>query len=109
MRKGLPGLSHVDHVALTVPDLDSAGFPLIGGRLDYVDDRPVAAVVYGRRQHMISVYSWPAGGSTSSAPAASSLRGYHLVSWTSDGITYWAVSDLNAQELDTFVRAFIGR
>ncbi|MGH7618336.1 MAG: anti-sigma factor family protein [Gemmatimonadaceae bacterium] len=95
--------------APAVPDLDSAGFPLIGGRLDYIRDRPVAAVVYGRRQHMISVYSWPAGGSTSSAPVAGSLRGYHLVDWTADGITYWAVSDLGTQELDTFVRAFIGR
>ena len=90
-----------------VPDLDSAGFPLIGGRLDYVGGRPVAAVVYGRRQHMISVYSWPAAGAAADrVPAASDVRGYHLMTWTSEGLTYWAASDLNPQELAQFVRAF---
>jgi anti-sigma factor RsiW len=90
----------------SVPDLDSAGFPLIGGRLDYVDSRPVAAVVYGRRQHMISVYSWPASAAEARGPATSDARGYHLVTWTSAGLTYWAVSDLNRDELTTFVRLF---
>jgi len=93
--------------APAVPSLDSAGFPLIGGRLDYLDGRPVAALVYGRRQHMINVYSWPAASGPANSPAAAStLRGYHLVTWTEDGLTYWAVSDLNAPELQTFVNAF---
>jgi anti-sigma factor RsiW len=93
--------------APAVPNLDSAGFPLIGGRLDYLDGRAVAALVYGRRQHMINVYSWPSTSGPANSPAATStLRGYHLVAWTEDGLTYWAVSDLNAKELETFVNAF---
>ena len=90
----------------SVPNLDSAGFPLVGGRLDYVGERPVAALVYGRRQHMISVYSWPATAPGNRAPTERDDRGYHLVTWTEDGLTYWAVSDLNRDELREFVRVF---
>ena len=69
-------------------------------------DRPWRPSVYGRRQHMISVYSWPAApGSPTRPPVASDVRGYHLVEWTADGLTYWAVSDLSAPELATFVQA----
>jgi anti-sigma factor RsiW len=89
----------------SVPNLDSLGFPLLGGRLDYVNDRPVAVVVYGRREHKISVYSWPAGGAPAS-PTASDVRGYHMLTWTAEGLTYWAVSDLNRDELREFVREF---
>jgi len=88
----------------SVPNLDSAGFPLLGGRLDYVGGRTVAAVVYARRQHIINVYSWPAAGDDKAA--AQDIRGYHLASWRGDGLEYWAVSDLNRRELDDFVRAF---
>jgi anti-sigma factor RsiW len=96
--------------APSVPGLDSLGFPLVGGRIDYVGDRPVAALVYGRRQHMISVYSWPAEtGRGDHGPAASEARGYNLSTWTSGGLAYWAVSDLNRRELDEFVRAFNAR
>jgi anti-sigma factor RsiW len=96
--------------APAVPDLDSAGFPLLGGRLDYIGDRPVAAVVYGRREHKISVYSWPAeSGAGDRAPVESDVRGYHMMTWRSGGLTYWAVSDLNSKELDEFVRAFNAR
>ncbi len=93
----------------SVPNLDSAGFPLLGGRLDYVNDRPVAAVVYGRREHKISVYSWPAAGATGApaSPVSSDVRGYHMMTWSADGLTYWAVSDLNRDELRGFVRTFI--
>lgn len=90
----------------SVPNLDSAGFPLVGGRLDYVGGRPVAALVYGRRQHMISVYSWPATAPGNRAPAELDVRGYHLVTWTEGGLTDWAVSDLNPQELATFVQDY---
>jgi anti-sigma factor RsiW len=94
--------------APSVPDLDSIGFPLVGGRLDYVAERPVAALVYGRRQHLISVYSWPATAPGDRTPAEDDVRGYHLVTWTSGGLTYWAVSDLNRDELREFVRRFTG-
>ena len=92
----------------SVPNLDSAGFPLLGGRLDYVDNRPVAALVYGRREHKISVYSWPAANAASGAtsPVSTDVRGYHLMTWNAGGLTYWAVSDVNRDELRDFVRAF---
>jgi anti-sigma factor RsiW len=90
-----------------VPALDSAGFPLIGGRLDYLVGRAVATVVYSRRQHVINVYSWPEAG-PDLAESKSAAHGYHLVHWRSDGVEYWAVSDLNSAELAQFVGVFEG-
>lgn len=88
-----------------VPLLDSAGFILDGGRLDYVAGRPVAALVYSRRQHLINVFSWPdQGNDESDAPATA--QGYHLVGWRSGNVAFWAASDLNATELDKFVTLF---
>ncbi|HTE46824.1 MAG TPA: anti-sigma factor [Gemmatimonadaceae bacterium] len=89
-----------------VPSLDSAAFRLIGGRLDYIDGRSVAAVVYARRDHMINVYAWPTTSRTEETRSETTDRGYHLVHWRNDGIEYWAVSDLNRPELDQFVAAF---
>ena len=89
--------------APAVNDLASAGFPLLGGRLDYLGGRPVAALVYGRQKHFINVFVWPTG--TAAAPggtAPTALHGYNVVGWTSQGMTYWAVSDLNAAELGEF-------
>jgi anti-sigma factor RsiW len=90
-----------------VPNLDKAGFPLIGGRADYVRGRVVPVVVYGRRQHMINVYAWPSSSAGGSPPDDLSRNGYHFVTWRSGGIEYWAVSDLNAAELHTFVAMFV--
>jgi len=90
----------------SVPRLDSIGFPLLGGRVDYVAGRSVAAVVYGRRQHVINVFSWPASDATSLAPSASTEKGYHVVHWRNEGMEMWAVSDLNVGELQQFVAAF---
>ena len=91
-----------------VPNLDTAGFPLIGGRLDYVEGRAVAVVVYGHRQHVINVYSWPAG--PASAPRLEGIdeKGYHLVEWRNGDMELWAVSDLNRGELEQFVGLFRG-
>jgi anti-sigma factor RsiW len=86
-----------------VVDLVAAGFPLAGGRLEYVDGRPAAAVVYTRRQHTINLFVWPAPN----APApvdARTIRGFHLRHWIRGGMAFWAISDLNDQELDEFVR-----
>jgi len=84
-----------------VPVLDSAGFALVGGRLDYLLDRPLAAIVYRRRQHLINLFLWP--DSRPPTPAASeSARGYNLVHGVAGAFSYWAVSDLNAAELADF-------
>lgn len=90
-----------------VPSLDSAGFPLIGGRIDYVEGRTVPVTVYGRRQHLISVYAWPQTTSAHGTdPVESSKNGYNVIGWRSGGLTLEAVSDLNRKELEEFVRAF---
>jgi len=89
-----------------VPNLDSAGFPLIGGRLDYVEGRAVAVVVYGRRQHLINVYSWPERAANAAPVGAIDERGYHLLEWRNGDVEMWAVSDLNRAELQQFVGLF---
>jgi anti-sigma factor RsiW len=86
-----------------VKDLADQGYPLAGGRLDYVAGRPIAALVYGRRQHIINLLIWPAPSGTDRSPTVQSRQGYHLLRWTRDGMNYWAVSDLNEDELKEFV------
>jgi anti-sigma factor RsiW len=83
-----------------VVDTSPAGFVLAGGRLDYLDGRPVAAIVYRRRQHVINLFVWP--GSGGSAPVTETRDGYNMLHWTSGGMVHWAVSDLNAGELGQF-------
>jgi anti-sigma factor RsiW len=87
-----------------VADLGAVGFPLVGGRLDYIEGRPVAAVIYGRRQHTINLFVWPASDTPASTEGRS-IRGFHVRHWVRNGMSFWAVSDLNDQELDEFVRA----
>jgi len=89
-----------------VPDLAPQGYPLSGGRLDYLSDRPVAALVYGRRQHVINLFLWPAATDDERAVRPLSRQGFHVRTWRQSGMTYWAISDLNPQELDEFVRLF---
>lgn len=87
----------------TVPDLASQGFPLAGGRLDYVNNRPVAALVYRHGQHVINLYSWPSVSGTEPLKKYN-VQGYNIFSWTQGGMTYWAVSDMDAGELRQFVQ-----
>jgi anti-sigma factor RsiW len=87
-----------------VPDLADQGFPLVGGRLDYLDDRVVAALVYRRRQHVINLFVWPSAPGADAAARPGEWQGYHLAHWSAGGMTFWAVSDLNAQELHEFAR-----
>lgn len=89
-----------------VPDLSADGFALSGGRLDYLVDRPVAALVYRRRDHVINVFTWPADGDGERSVRSLHRQGFHVRSWQRAGLTYWAVSDLNGPELDEFVRLF---
>jgi anti-sigma factor RsiW len=86
-----------------VRDLSTKGFSLVGGRLDYLDNRPVAALVYKRRQHTINLFFWPSQASDS-GPRNLTIKGYNLVHGTESHMTYWAVSDLNPAELSEFVR-----
>lgn len=85
-----------------VPEPPTPDFSLVGGRLDYVGGRPVATLVYQRRQHIINVFEWPAAAGD--APCRPATRqGYHLIHWVRGGMAWWAVSDLNERELQEFV------
>jgi anti-sigma factor RsiW len=83
-----------------VRDLSSEGFALIGGRLDYLGGRTVAALVYQRHQHRINVFVWPAPASAKDERTLTK-NGFNMIAWTQDGMRMWAVSDLNAKELNT--------
>ncbi len=85
-----------------VYDFAGRGYPLLGGRLDYVGGRSVAVLVYGRRQHLINVFLWPSTSGPSGGPPAETRQGYHLLHWTMGDYTYWVVSDLGLPELQEF-------
>jgi anti-sigma factor RsiW len=88
----------------TVKDLASEGFPLAGGRLDYLNNRTTAALVYKRHQHNINLFVWPTALDTNEAMRTLTRQGYHVIHWATGGFAYWAISDLNEQELQEFVR-----
>jgi len=88
-----------------VVDLASSGFPLVGGRLDYVGGRPVAALVYQRQKHTINVFVSPEGDDPSSRDVVLTVRGFNVRHWIHDGMSFWAVSDLNSGELTEFTSA----
>lgn len=86
--------------APSVLDLSEHNFPLIGGRLDYLQDRPVTALVYGRRQHIINVFIWPDSNINLNIPPSSKTRnGFNLISFSTYGMQYYLISDLNMQEM----------
>jgi anti-sigma factor RsiW len=87
-----------------VKDFSSQGFPLIGGRLEYLNNRAVAALIYQRQKHYINLYIWPAEQSNATDEVAAKRQGYNLLHWTSSGMNYWAISDLNTVELHEFGR-----
>ena len=92
-----------------VKDLAAQGFPLIGGRLDYLGGRSVAALVFQRHQHFINLLIWPAKAMDSSPAVFAPRQGYHLIHWSEAGMAFWAVSDLNETELMEFVQDFTAR
>jgi anti-sigma factor RsiW len=87
-----------------VEDLASDGFPLVGGRLDYLEGRQVAALVYQRRKHFINVFVWPDAAGSNSTQTIKPQQGYNMMRWSRGGFQFWAVSDVNAQDLAEFVR-----
>jgi anti-sigma factor RsiW len=98
-----PWLSSKLDFSPAVTDLTTAGFPLRGARLDYVDNRPVAVLVYGHRQHVIDLFIWPDDGAPDRSRTRSfSKRGLNVLHWSAAGMTHWAVSDLNSADLEAF-------
>jgi len=92
-----------------VEDLSASGFPLAGGRLDYVGRRRVAVLVYRYRQHVIDVYVRPAGVGRENAPYATVSQGYALDRWEAAGMTWWAVTDAEPSALAAFRTALDAR
>jgi anti-sigma factor RsiW len=88
-----------------VVDLSKQDFPLVGGRIDVIDRRPVPTLVYRHRQHLISVTAVPASTPLPALPVRAA-DGYNILRWTDDGVSYWAISDLGLPELTTFEQLF---
>jgi anti-sigma factor RsiW len=85
-----------------VQDFAAQGFPLVGGRRDYLNGRTVAVLVYKRHEHWINLFIWPSP--RTEGIQRETRQGYHLIHWSKEGMTYWAVSDVNLRELQDFVR-----
>ncbi|HST31167.1 MAG TPA: anti-sigma factor [Chthoniobacterales bacterium] len=90
-----------------VHDFAMSGFPLVGGRLDYLDGKTVVALVYQRNKHPINVFILPGKENVETSPVSTARRGYNLLSWTHRDMRYWAVSDLNETELRQFAGMLI--
>jgi anti-sigma factor RsiW len=88
-----------------VRDFTEQGYPLQGGRLDVVDNRTVAALVYGRRKHVVNVFVWPTY-EKDTAPRRGSIQGYQWIDWRKQGMEFYAVSDAAAPDLDQLQRLF---
>jgi anti-sigma factor RsiW len=86
-----------------VDDLAKQGFPLIGGRLDYLNNRPVAALVYQRDKHVINVFVWPSDKTAQTSGSIKAQQGYNVIRSTRSGMNFWTVSDLERSQLEKFV------
>ncbi len=93
-------------LAPPVIDLTAQGFTLIGGRLDYIDGKPVAAIVYRRRVHVINLFVMQGLGFALPAPKLTVVQGFNILRWTDQGLSLMAVSDLAQDELEEFVTKF---
>ncbi len=85
-----------------VKDFADHGFPLLGGRLDYIDHHTAAVLVYQRRKHSINLFIWSSPGVIDEPAQQFSRQGYNLVHWNKSGVSYWAVSDVNSTDLTEF-------
>jgi anti-sigma factor RsiW len=93
-------------LAPPVVDLTTQGFRLIGGRLDYIDGRAVAAIVYRRRTHVINLFIAQGEGSERSGAKLEKVQGFNIRRWNAHGLEFWAVSDIDADELQEFGAKF---
>jgi anti-sigma factor RsiW len=103
-----PWLSARLDVSPPVRDMATEGFPLIGGRLDYVDGHQAAAVVYRRARHVINMFAWASPGRSDTRFHGEARQGFNIVTWRHSGITYYAVSDVEADLLAEFARLIAG-
>jgi mycothiol system anti-sigma-R factor len=90
-----------------VRDYMDEGFPLIGGRLDVLGERNVAALVYGRRKHFINVFVWPTKDADTPIHPPGSRQGYQWVHWRHKGMEFCAISDVSAQDLHELAQLFV--
>jgi anti-sigma factor RsiW len=93
-------------VSPRVVGLAAEGFPLIGGRVDVIGTTPTPTLVYGRRKHVISLSAISDASATEAVPTSRSINGYNVAVWRQNQTMYWAISDLNAAELQTFAQKF---
>jgi anti-sigma factor RsiW len=89
-----------------VQDFVAQGFPLAGGRLDYLDGRQVAALVYRRDKHVINLFVWPSSGPPLT-PGDGATQGYNIVHWREGGMNFWAVSDVERSQLNQFAALWL--
>lgn len=101
-----PWLSSKLDFSPNVTDLAASGFPLLGGRLDYINDRSAAVLVYGHRRHVIDLFIWPDAASKATGTQTFSKRGVNVVRWSDGGMAFSAVSDVNTDDLKTFARDY---
>jgi anti-sigma factor RsiW len=87
-----------------VRDFKDQSFALEGGRLDYLENRPVAALVYRHDKHYVNLFVWPAAGRTDQGETITSDRGYSLIHWVSAGMNHWAISDMSEDSLRRFAK-----
>jgi len=93
-------------VAPPVVDLTAQGFTLIGGRLDYIDGRAVASIVYRRRAHVINLFVIQEAASADHGAKLETMQGFNIRRWSAQGLEFFAISDINAEELNEFVEKF---
>jgi len=91
-------------VSPPVIDLTAEGFTLLGGRLDYIDGEPVGSIIYRRRKHVINLFVAQRLGAKQPVAMTRTIQGYNVRHWSSEGLDFWAVSDLAGDELDEFVQ-----
>jgi anti-sigma factor RsiW len=102
-----PWLSSKLDFSPPVTDLTGEGFPLVGGRLDYMASRPVATLVYRHREHVIDLFIWPDARTGRDSPMRSfAKQGYNILHWTRGGMAFWAISDVNPAEMKVFAETY---